>query len=141
MRPFNITIFSIGLLIILSSVIPISLSAAPFIIESSKDGIQRAQIIVDTYSYTPNHLVVAVNRPVELTLKSAAWVVPHNFILKVPEEGLDINKDVPAGQSITIRFTPNKEGRFKFFCDKKLLFFKSHQEKGMEGILEVKVSD
>lgn len=141
MRPFNITIFSIGLLTILSSVIPISLSAAPFIVETSSDGVQRAEIIVDTYSYTPNHLVVVVNRPVELTLKSVAWVVPHNFILKVPEEGLDINKDVPAGQSITIRFTPNKEGRFKFYCNKKLLFFKSHQEKGMEGILEVKVSD
>lgn len=136
-----IVIAYLGLSLIFYSINPITLSAAPFVVETSKDGIQKAQIIVDTYSYTPNHLVVVVNRPVELILKSVAWVVPHNFIIKVPEVGLDINQEVPAGQSITIRFTPNKEGRFKFLCDKKLLFFKSHQEKGMEGILEVKGSD
>ena len=25
----------------------------------------------------------------------------------------------------------------RFYCDKKLLFFKSHREKGMEGVLKV----
>lgn len=130
-----------GLLIILYSINPIALSAAPFIAETSKDGIQRAEVIVDTYSYTPNDLVVTVNRPVEITLKSVTWIVPHNFVLKVPDAGLDINLEVPAGQTIAITFTPTREGKFKFLCDKRLLFFKSHQEKGMEGILEVKGQD
>lgn len=135
-----IFIFS-GFILLLSSINPPLLLAAPFIVETSRDGVYRAEIIIDTYSYTPNHLVVIVNRPVELTLKSVTWVVPHNFVLKAPEAGLDISKDIPAGQTITISFTPVKEGKFKFLCDKKLLFFKSHQEKGMEGILEVKGSD
>ena len=135
-----IFIFS-GYIFLLSSINPPLLSASPLIVNTSSDGVQRAEIIVDTYSYTPNHLLVIVNRPVELTLKSVTWVVPHNFVLKAPEAGFDISKDIPAGQTITLSFTPTKEGRFKFLCDKKLLFFKSHQEKGMEGILEVKGSD
>lgn len=129
------------LLIILYSINPIALSAVPFIVEASKDGIQRVQMTVDTYSYTPDHIIVAVNMPVELTMKSVTWIVPHNFVLKVPDAGLNINLEVPAGQTITITFTPTREGKFKFLCDKKLLFFKSHQEKGMEGILEVKGPD
>jgi plastocyanin len=36
-----------------------------------------------------------------------------------------------------IKFTPTKTGKFPFYCDKKLLFFKSHRERGMEGIIEV----
>jgi hypothetical protein len=29
-------------------------------------------------------------------------------------------------------------GTFPFYCDKKLLFFKSHHERGQEGHLEVR---
>ncbi len=141
MRPLRAIFIFSGYIFLLSSINPALLLAAPFIVETSKDGVQRAEIIVDTYSYTPNHIVMVVSRPVELTLKSVTWVVPHNFVLRAPEAGLDISIDVPAGQTITISFTPAKEGRFKILCDKKLLFFKSHQEKGMEGILEVKGSD
>jgi plastocyanin len=103
----------------------------------SPDGIQRAAILVDSYSYTPDHLIVKRGVPVELTLTSVTWLVPHNFVIDAPEAGMKLNEEVPAGKSVTIRFTPRKEGRYKFFCDKKLLFFHSHEEKGMTGTLEV----
>jgi len=106
--------------------------------ELSPDGIQRVTIIVDSYSYTPDHLIVKSEVPLELTLKSVTWLVPHNFLIDAPEAGLKVNEEVPAGKSITIRFTPGRAGRYKFFCDKKLLFFSSHEEKGMTGILEVR---
>jgi len=106
--------------------------------ELSPDGIQRVTIIVDSYSYTPDHLIVKSEVPLELTLKSVTWLVPHNFLIDAPEAGLKVNEEVPAGKSITIRFTPSRAGRYKFFCDKKLLFFPSHEEKGMTGILEVR---
>jgi heme/copper-type cytochrome/quinol oxidase subunit 2 len=104
----------------------------------SPDGVQRATIIVDSYSYTPDHLIVKRGVPLELKLTSVTWLVPHNFLIDAPEAGLKVNKEVPAGKSITIRFTPELEGRYKFFCDKKLLFFHSHEEKGMTGTLEVR---
>ena len=39
---------------------------------------------------------------------------------------------------VSVRFTPVRPGRLTFFCDKKLLFFKSHREKGMTGTIEVR---
>lgn len=104
----------------------------------SPDGFQRATIIVDSYSYTPDHLIVKRGVPLELKLTSVTWLVPHNFLIDAPEAGLQVNEEVPAGKSVTIRFTPGIEGHYKFFCDKKLLFFHSHEEKGMTGTLEVR---
>jgi plastocyanin domain-containing protein len=104
----------------------------------SPDGIQRATIIVDSYSYRPDHLIVKSGVPLELTLKSVTWLVPHNFLIDAPKAGLKVSEEVPAGKSITILFTPGREGHYKFFCDKKLLFFHSHEEKGMAGTLEVR---
>lgn len=37
----------------------------------------------------------------------------------------------------TVRFTPNAAGEYPYYCEKRLLFFKSHRDKGMEGVLEV----
>ena len=46
---------------------------------------------------------------------------------------LSIERDVSAGKTVTVQFTPQKPGRYSFYCDKKLLFLPSHREKGMEG--------
>ena len=102
------------------------------------DGVQRISITVDSYSYTPNHLQVEVGKPVELILNSVTMITPHNFVVKEPAAGLMIDGDVPAGKTEIIRFTPTQRGLFTFYCDKKLLFFKSHRDKGMEGLLDVR---
>jgi len=102
------------------------------------DGVQHGTITLDSYSYTPSHLVVQAGKPVELTLTSVTDIVPHNFLLKEPTAGLDVEQDVKAGKTVTVRFTPTQPGAFTFYCDKQLLFFKSHREKGMEGRLEVR---
>lgn len=113
-------------------------SAEPLVLKPSENGILRAELAVDSYSYTPADLIVTVDHPVELTLKSVTVIVPHNFVIKAPELGVEINQNVPAGKTVTVRFTPTHPGKAKFYCDKKLLFFKSHEEKGMKGTLEVK---
>jgi heme/copper-type cytochrome/quinol oxidase subunit 2 len=102
------------------------------------DGIQRATIILDSYSYTPNHLIIQAGKPVELLLTSITTITPHNFILKDDAAGLSIERDVASGRTVTVQFTAKKPGTYTFYCDKKLLFFPSHQEKGMEGKLEVR---
>ena len=60
------------------------------------------------------------------------------FIIADPAAGLHVHVDVSAGDSQTVRFTPMTRGTFPFYCDKKLLFFKSHRERGQEGRLEVR---
>ena len=116
------------------------LAADPFAVEVplSADGVQRAVIEADSYDFAPRHLVVRAGKPVELTFKSLAWLVPHNVIIDDPRSGLAIRQEVPAGESVTVKFTPTVPGTFAIYCDKKLPFFKSHREKGMEGVLEVR---
>lgn len=116
---------------------PTGVSQAPFQTELGDDGVQRAAITMDSYSYSPHHLMVRVGIPVELTLTSATFITPHNFILNEPAAGLNVDQGVGAGDTVTVRFIPTQPGTFTFYCDKKLLFFPSHREKGMEGLLEV----
>ena len=101
-------------------------------------GVQRATIIMDSYSYSPNELSVQAGKPVELTLRNDATFIPHTFHLTDPASGLHVHAEVSAGESQTVRFTPNQRGTFTFYCEKKLLFFKSHRERGQEGRLKVR---
>ncbi len=115
-------------------------AADPFAVEVplATDGVQRVTVEADSYSFTPGHLVVKAGKPVELTFKSVTWLVPHNLVIDDPRSGLAIREEIPAGESVTVKFTPAVTGSFAIYCDKKLPFFKSHREKGMEGILEVR---
>lgn len=112
--------------------------AAPVTAEVGADGVQRATITMDSYSYAPNHLIVQAGKPVELTLTSVTTIVPHNFILKDPAVGLVIEKDVSAGKTDKVTFTPTQAGTVTFYCDRRLWPMPSHRDKGMEGRLEVR---
>lgn len=107
---------------------------APFSVPMGSDGVQRATITLDSYSYTPSHLIVEAGKPVELTLTSVTFITPHNFIIKE----LEVQQDVGAGKTLTVKFTPAKAGTYTIDCDKKLLFLPSHREEGMVGKLEVR---
>lgn len=108
------------------------------VVPVSADGVQRMEVIVDSYSFTPDHLIVKENIPVEWTLKSVTWLVPHNFVLKSPDAGLGIEQEIPPGGTATVRFTPTRSGEFKVICTKRFLFFPSHEDLGMVGTLEVR---
>jgi len=110
----------------------------PIVVPRSPDGVQRATVILDSYSYSPNHLVVENGKPVELTLTSVTMITPHNFIMKDSAGSLLVEQDVGAGRTVVARFVPTQPGLFPFFCDKRLWPMPSHRDKGMEGILEVK---
>lgn len=100
------------------------------------DGVQRVDIVGGGYFFNPNHIIVKVNVPVELKIRKESGIVPHNFVLKGAEMGLD--REISLGtEPQVVRFTPTKPGKYPFYCSKKLLFFESHREKGMEGVLEV----
>ena len=99
--------------------------------------LQKVEIVVDSYSFTPDHFTVTAGKPVELTLRSVTSVIPHNFTINDPESGLNVDVEVPAGKDVTVTFTPLKTGKFRFYCNKKGMFG-SHRKKGMEGTIEVK---
>jgi plastocyanin len=101
-----------------------------------EDGIQRITVTGGEYFFDPDFILVKVNIPVEFTIKKEPGIVPHNIVIHEPEAGVDIRETLGTKPKI-ITFTPQKAGNYPFYCDKKLLFFKSHREKGMEGVFEV----
>ena len=110
----------------------------PIVVSISPDGVQRATVILDSYSYSPNHLIVESGKPVELTLTSRTTFIPHNFVMQELSAGLSIEQDVGAGKTVIAKLVPTHSGLFPFFCDKRLWPMPSHQDKGMEGLLEVR---
>ena len=90
-----------------------------------------------SYFIKPEKISVKVGEPVTLKLTNSASVVPHDLKIVAPEAGIDIKVDVAAGKTASVSFTPTQAGTYEMVCDKKLLFFASHKDKGMHGVLEV----
>jgi plastocyanin len=110
----------------------------PVVAEAGADGVQRVTITLDSYSYAPAHVVVTAGQPVELTLVSVTTLVPHDLVIDDPASGLALRREVGAGKTETLSFTPSAPGTFAFYCSKKPPFLKSHRDRGMEGVLEVR---
>ena len=100
------------------------------------DGVQRAEMIGGEYYYDPNYIVVKVNIPVELKVKKAAGYIPHNLKANSRDAGIVFSIDIKSDPQ-TVKFTPTKTAKYPIFCDKSLLWMKSHRERGMEGLIEV----
>ena len=89
------------------------------------------------YRFTPDEIAVRAGETVQLQLTNTDSLTPHNFTLKAENAGLDVDTDVNAGKTETVDITPLVPGTYKFYCNKKLLFFTSHRDRGMEGTLIV----
>ena len=93
----------------------------PVTAEAGPDGVQRASITLDSYSFTPARLIVQAGRPVELTLTSVTTLTPHNFIVKEAATGLSVAQEVGPHETAKVIFTPTKPGIYVFYCDKAAL--------------------
>lgn len=98
--------------------------------------VQKVEVVVDSYSFTPDVIKVTAGKPVEITLRSVTSLIPHNFTIDDPASGLNVDVDIPSGEDVTVTFTPEKKGEFQFYCAKKGIMG-SHLKKGMKGTLEV----
>jgi len=108
----------------------------PYRAKADADGVQRVTMVGGDYFFKPAHIIVKVNVPVELSVRKEPGLAPHNLVLNEPAAGFAIEQDL--SQDIKkITFTPKTAGKYPFYCSNKLLFFKSHRERGMEGVLEV----
>lgn len=136
MKHAKFTIIILGILIILMGSV-IAAEKKEFVAPIGSDGIQRVEILGGSYFFDPNFIVVKVNVPVKMTFRKESGMTPHNIVLSAPEAGININMELTT-EPQTVRFTPTRTGVFTFYCSKKLLFFDSHQDKGMVGTLEVR---
>ncbi|AOJ76329.1 quinol oxidase [Burkholderia ubonensis] len=100
------------------------------------DGVQRVAIVGGSYFFRPALVIVRADVPVELTVSAEPGVVPHSFEIDAPQAGIAVRTELSTTPR-TFRFTPTQAGRFAYYCTHRLLFFKSHRDRGMEGVLEV----
>ncbi|HET6420864.1 MAG TPA: quinol oxidase [Geobacteraceae bacterium] len=100
------------------------------------DGAQHVDILGGSYFFKPDHIIVKVNVPVEFKVRKEPGFVPHDIVIDAPIAGVYVKESLDTEPKV-IRFTPNKTGRYSFYCDKSLLGFHKHRDKGMEGTLEV----
>jgi plastocyanin domain-containing protein len=107
-----------------------------YVAKVDPDGVQRVRLEGGGYFFKPYHIIVKVNVPVELSASREAGIVPHNLVIKAPEAGIAVEEDL-ATDIRKIAFTATAVGKYPIYCSNKLLFFASHRERGMEGVLEV----
>lgn len=129
---------SILLIFLLMSVLSFSAGKQDvYIAEAGPDGVQKIAMTADSYFFKPAHIIVKAGIPVELVIKNDSTLIPHNFVMKSPEAGMEVSEKL-SGNSTVVKFTPSLTGKYAFYCDKKLLFLKSHKDRGMEGVIDVR---
>ncbi|HDR9485767.1 quinol oxidase [Burkholderia aenigmatica] len=112
---------------------------APVRVPVDADGVQRVAIVGGSYFFRPNHVIVRAHLPVELTVSAEPGLVPHSFEIDAPQAGIAVHTELVTTPK-TFRFTPTQPGRFAYYCTHRLLFFRSHRERGMEGVLDVEAA-
>lgn len=105
-------------------------------VKPDADGVQRVRLVAGSYFFKPNHIIVKVNVPVELSASRESGITPHDLVIRAEDAGLNVKEDLGT-EPKKIAFTATKPGKYAIYCSKKLPFMAGHREKGMEGILEV----
>ena len=136
-RPWVVGLTRCMALMVLSGALPVYAGNDDVVLEPDADGVQRATIVLDSYSFTPGSLRIQAGLPVELHLENQSFLTPHNFIIDAPSVDRPVSVNVSAGESADVQLLLSTPGTYTFYCDKQLLFFPSHREEGMEGRIEV----
>lgn len=114
-----------------------SLAALPWSVLAAEGAVRKIAVELNDYRYHPDTIEVTTGEKVVLELHNRDMITPHNFTLKDEAAGLNIDTSAPAGKTVAVEFTAPVAGSYAFFCNKKLLFLKSHREQGMKGTLVV----
>ena len=99
--------------------------------------IRVIEVKLGGYRFMPQEIQLVADQPAILRLVNTDSITPHNFTMMAPDDAADINVDVLGGESVDVQLKPLPAGRYSFYCGNKLMFMKSHREKGMEGTLVV----
>jgi cytochrome c oxidase subunit 2 len=91
------------------------------------DGVQVVKISAKKFEFTPSQITVKKNVPVVLQLTSQDRT--HGIAISA----LNLRADIPPGKVTELKFTPQKSGDLKFYCD----VFCGEGHDNMEGTIKV----
>lgn len=95
---------------------------------SSSSSAQRIEVVGTEFAYNPSTLTVKRGQTVEIVFKNEGSVA-HDLLI---DEFNVKTAAIAAGQSTTVRFTPNQAGQFKIYCAEP-----GHEAAGMVATLVV----
>ncbi len=109
--------------------VPSSVSPTPVVegVENVQgmDASQSIEVEGGMFYFKPNEIKVKVGEKVTITFKSVEGV--HDFVI----DELNLKtKQIKAGGSETVEFTPDKPGIYEFYCS-----VANHRAMGMKGTL------
>lgn len=130
----RILVFSIAALLLEAAAAAPELAIYKVSVDS--DGVQRVTLIGGSYFFRPKHIVAQADRPLEIAVSLEPGLIPHRFVLEAPDGQQLANVSLGA-ETKTVRLTL-KAGDYVFYCPNQLLQFKSHRERGMTGMLQVR---
>jgi len=113
-------------------------TSPPISLVPDEDGVQRITIVMESYSFSPNDIIIQADTPVSIRLENHSFLIPHNFVIDNPAMGLHHEIEISAGESVNLQLFLTTPGTYTFYCDKQFLFFPMHRDEGMEGHLEVR---
>ena len=126
------------LVLVLFWVPSLAKSASSVTLIPGQGSVQRIKIVMDSYFYSPSEIIIQANKLVSIELENQSFLIPHNFVLDNYEMGFHREVNVSAGDTVNLQLLLDSPGRYIFYCNKQFLFFPSHAEEGMEGVLEVR---
>ena len=112
--------------------------SSPVILIPGQDGVQRIKIVLGSYFYYPNEIIIQANEPVIIELENESFWTPHNFVIGDPKMSMHHEINVSPGDTVNLQLLLVSPGRYTFYCNNQLMFFPSHREECMEGVLEVR---
>ncbi|WP_246262359.1 cupredoxin domain-containing protein [Aromatoleum evansii] len=125
-----------GLALVLSWAAALAAQAPGVQASVDAHGIQRVTIVGGSYFFRPARVTAKAGQPLDLTVSMEEGIVPHRFVLEDPggKPVADIEL-AAAPKTLRLVLAP---GDYPFTCPNRLLMFKSHRERGMSGMLEIR---
>lgn len=104
---------------------------------ASEDETGVVEVRLGDYRFMPEEIRLTSGQPAVLRLVNTDKFTPHNFSMDAVAgtEGIDV--DIPRGKTVDIHLPALAPGEYTFYCASKLLFMKSHRDKGMAGRLVI----
>lgn len=114
----------------------LSAQALSFQAALDADGTQRVTIVGGSYFFKPDRVLAKAGRPLDLIVRMEEGIVPHRFVLEGPDGKPLADIELAATpKTLRVELPP---GQYLFTCPNRLLMFKSHRERGMSGMLEIR---
>ncbi len=100
------------------------------------DGVQRVTILGGSYFFHPDRITTRANEPLEISISVEPGMIPHSFVLDGPDGRHLVNVELSTKAQII--HLSLKAGHYVFYCPNRLFWLKSHRERGMAGVMEVR---